>query len=527
MTWLKKAVFHPVLFALYPVLALFVHNLNKLTFADVFGVIGIVLVLALLAWLLFATFTKDKRKSAIATSVFLFEFFSFGHISVTTSIFVIWAFGLGLNDALTVGRLSLLILMATIEVMIVYALKNTKSDLAILHQFLNIFAIILVVSVISNWVFTTFGQNRIRAFVDSWHNSVNAEAQQIDTGVGSRPDIYYIIVDSYAGTRVLQETYQTDNSEFLAFLRERGFYVAEKSRANYCQTTLSLASSLNYTHLQEVADQVGTETGSQKPLIAMAENSRLLARLQQYGYTFVSFASGYSGTEFKTADVYLAPPWNLDAFQSELVNTTPLPVLLELPFLDTQNDLHRERILYTLTHLGNVKSGDAPVFVLAHIVAPHAPFVFGPNGEPRQPGGQFALDDVTDSRYSKEEYIQGYRDQLAFVTKKLQETIEDLLSRSPEPPIIVLQADHGPRRSELDWLSFENPDLDEAFSILNAYYFPEQDHDALYPHITPVNTFRVVLNNYFGTSYPMLDDGSYYSSAERPYLFHSIQGQQQ
>ena len=46
------------------------------------------------------------------------------------------------------------------------------------------------------------------------------------------PDIYYIILDGYARADILEELYNYDNSEFLEFLEQRGFFVADQGRAN-------------------------------------------------------------------------------------------------------------------------------------------------------------------------------------------------------------------------------------------------------------------------------------------------------
>ena len=40
--------------------------------------------------------------------------------------------------------------------------------------------------------------------------------------------------------------------------------------------------------------------------------------------------------------------------------------------------------------------------------------------------------------------------------------------------------------------------------ILNAYYLPGADPRVFYPTISPVNSFRVVFNTYFGASLPLL-----------------------
>ena len=51
----------------------------------------------------------------------------------------------------------------------------------------------------------------------------------------------------------------------------------------------------------------------------------------------------------------------------------------------------------------------------------------------------------------------------------------------------------------------------DRVKILNAYYLPDGGNKALYPTITPVNTFRVIFNTYFGGNYELLPDVSRYS----------------
>jgi hypothetical protein len=45
--------------------------------------------------------------------------------------------------------------------------------------------------------------------------------------------------------------------------------------------------------------------------------------------------------------------------------------------------------------------------------------------------------------------------------------------------------------------------------ILNAYRVPERMRGALYQSITPVNTFRVVLNDLFSADLPLQNDDSF------------------
>ena len=49
-------------------------------------------------------------------------------------------------------------------------------------------------------------------------------------------------------------------------------------------------------------------------------------------------------------------------------------------------------------------------------------------------------------------------------------------------------------------------DTDYAYQILNAAYLPGLERHPYYEKITPVNTFRILFNEYFEGQYPLLED---------------------
>lgn len=166
-----------------------------------------------------------------------------------------------------------------------------------------------------------------------------------------------------------------------------------------------------------------------------------------------------------------------------------------------------------LEQLNMVPSLESPKLVFAHITAPHPPFVFGPNGEPR-PAKSFK-----DGNYyegTTQEYIEGYRGQVAYLNQRLVEIIDHILENSDPEPIIILQADHGPG-AYLNWDSVEATCLQERMSILNAYYLPGQDCDQFPEAITPVNSFRLIFDRYFNTGVGFTSDQSYFSLWSAPY----------
>jgi len=59
-------------------------------------------------------------------------------------------------------------------------------------------------------------------------------------------------------------------------------------------------------------------------------------------------------------------------------------------------------------------------------------------------------------------------------------------------------------------------------AILNAYYLPRGGQDLLYENISPVNSFRLIFDYYFGGNFGLLEDGSYFSSYQQPFDFTLI-----
>ena len=56
-------------------------------------------------------------------------------------------------------------------------------------------------------------------------------------------------------------------------------------------------------------------------------------------------------------------------------------------------------------------------------------------------------------------------------------------------------------------------------AILNAYYLPDGGERVLYEGITPVNSFRMIFDQYFGASYDKLEDASYFSDYKNPFKY--------
>jgi hypothetical protein len=92
--------------------------------------------------------------------------------------------------------------------------------------------------------------------------------------------------------------------------------------------------------------------------------------------------------------------------------------------------------------------------------------------------------------------VEGYVDSVKYINSRMLPILRTLIEDSDVPPIIVLEGDHG--------LNDEN-----RTQNLSAYFLPGDGSQDLYGNITPVNSFRVIFNHYFGAKYELLPDETF------------------
>lgn len=323
------------------------------------------------------------------------------------------------------------------------------------------------------------------------------------------PDIYVIVLDGYARQDVLRDVYQRDNSEFIEKLEKRDFYVASDSRSNYVQTPYTMASFWNLDYLKTWDSPEEYDQYLYEPI----QNNRVFQALDEIGYTTVSFRGAAQFTEVRSSDVYLSSFLPLNDFEALLLVDSPVELLadtLDLGMPIQTYRTHRQRTLYQLDMLKEIPTTiPGPKIVYAHIMVPHPPFIFYPNGDTHEPPHPFTMAEGPGYQGGQQEYWNGYREQVKFINKEIIKVIDAILRKSESPPIILLMGDHGP--ASMFNFSLDEPGcVWERTGILYAAFLPGHEHDGtLYPSISPVNTFRVIFNTYFETDLPLLEDRSY------------------
>ena len=492
----KSPNLHPFLFAAYPALTFLAHNIEQARASDALRSILFSLVGAALVFIALKAILRDSYKAGVVTSIWVSLFFTYGH-----------AYNLIEGARLmgvTIGRHRLMApVWLGLAGLALWWGARPHGDLQTACRGLNAISVAVLL--------LPLGQIGVYQFSVRMANpglaASRAEASTPLSPTHGKPDIYYIILDSYSRDDMLKKHYGLDNTQFLSQLDQMGFYVARCAQSNYGQTELSLASSLNYNYLDKLGDQYQPGNTRRAGLIELIQHSAVRTNMESLGYTVVALDTGFDPTRLTDADIYLAPRTRseINDFEETFVRTTAARLIVEgvaslnlPPDWEKRDQAHRERILYELEQLRQLPDLPGPKFVFAHIITPHWPYIFGPNGEPV---------------HERPESETGYRDQVIFINRQILPILQKIIDRSKVAPIIIVQGDHG---AVLD-------DPQRRMTILNAYYLPEGGAQSLYESISPVNTFRVIFNSYFGLQAPFLDDISYYSSYEEPYNYQVIE----
>jgi hypothetical protein len=508
-------VLHPLFFAAYPVLALYQSNIALFPAQNLIRPLAVLFACVLTLWGFLWLFMRSGSRAAAVVSVAVLMFFTYHHVwhqIETISMNAIFGSEQRFFEIWTAITLILMFLVGW----------KAKAS-SVTTRFLNVFALLLMLipsfAICSTW----YRANKIYSQSDP---EAPAQATVKVASMGRPPDIYYIILDGFGRQDALQKFIGYSDADFIQGLQQRGFYVANNAHSNYCQTELSLASSLNYSYLEQVVPKQELNTNNRLILDKLIDKSAASKYLKKQGYLYVGVGSGGPMIHMDSADILRRPDSSgLTYFETSLIQNTPVAHRSKKE-IGEPFESKRKQINSGFQHLAQ-SAGVSPVprFVFCHIFAPHPPFVFNADGSAAAEYGQFGIGDGNDfyalNKQTRKDYCDGYANQAKYIARQTLAAIDSILRKSSPPPIIILQGDHG-SKSLLDQESLEKTDIRECFSNLNAYYVPADIKQRLYPSITPVNSFRLVFNSLFNANLPLLPDKSYYTTWSEPYAFQDV-----
>lgn len=498
-TRIIRSLLFSLLLGLFPIIALWRYNLGQLANAALLNPLLITVVFILLSFGLGLLISRSWEKAGLFSALTSVFTLSFGHIYNVVGQKVI----LGL----TLGYVKLLVIYAFVFLLLILLVLRAKKVSSSIFLFGNLLGAALLVINFYPMLVHDIQLEKI---------NIKSEAANTETaasGSSPRPDIYYIVLDAYARSDIMQEVMGYDNSGFIQALQERGFYIPDCAYSNYDGTMKTITSVLNMTYLSDLNVSINEEDEFIKSNNELVINNRAREAFKQLGYQFVTGRGYNSLLDINDSDVYLNYWRNqtgnddLDKqrFSSLYFNTTILRVFSEiyksnpakaawLPYwlaVDRESNAYLKEATfwyyqnnYMFDSLETIPARPGNYFVYAHINAPHGPYVFRANGSFNYP---------LDSQDDRVLYVEAVK----YINQRVLEVVDTLQSTSDVQPIIILQADHS--------IHVLTTGLNKH-KILSAYYLPGDLNTPPYPTITPVNNFRLILKDYFDASELLLPD---------------------
>jgi hypothetical protein len=473
-----------LLFAIYPVLALYAFNVDELELNQLLFPLFFSLGFTLILFVLWLIILKNILQASLATVLLLVIFWNYGLLYM------------GITKLISLKHWHLMPVMLFIYFHLVYFIRKARNPktlynlntIVLLPIFLLIVINVITILPAEFKKFTTLNNN----------HKVNLSAHE---GLAGKyfPDIYIIILDEYAGFKTIKEEWGYDNKSFNLFLKDKGFFIAENSKSRFTGTVTSLPTLMNI----EYADGNLTEV----ELYQRYNNNFLFSYLDKTGYKIV-FLDGFSRSQHTLNQkniLHLYYEYIDIKHGNQLVGFSDLVVKQSmfgpLIIIDENADIYYQANKYFFNYIKNypltVNKTEQPGFLYAHINCPHLPYVFDRNGDFSENPTNYWEYKSLPKNLLKKLYLEQY----IYVTKRMTNIVSEILKASENEPVIILLSDHGPRE-----VSSGNENPEHFQRVLNAVYFPDGDYGNLYDSIAPVNTLRVVLNKYFDKNYKMLED---------------------
>jgi hypothetical protein len=481
-----------LLAVIYPVIFLYSYNAKIVNIGSLWYPLISSLLIGGVVFGLFLALMRNAARASLSTVIFMIFFYSYGPVYDKL---------LAVNK-IQIEHFTFLPAYLTLGVYVSALTGLLKNKFAVQGQkiLLGLAGILIAYNVIM------IVPSEIQKAQVNRENSTAVAAKA--TPAKKSPDIYFIIFDEYAGFDAIKEYWHdTYVDGFETFLEQKGFFVANHSESEkLVDSLIEISDRLNIRHNGDVAF-------GKLAYFELIRDNKVMRILKEQGYTTVVFNGlklGYPTLDSIPADVYYSPDdvahstsqqsgLMIDEFWQMVLDKTMIrPISNLLNVNDPWLFKFQNMLFFSKERVKNLQDIQSPKFVYAHFLFPHTPFMFNEDGMPVSPNHKF------DWNY--------YLGQHKYATKLAKEIVTSLIDQADpaNPPIIVLQSDHGARMIKVD-----NPDAviltdypnQYKTHIMNALYLPGYDTSTLTEDMKPYLTFQLIFKHYFDLDIPV-EEGS-------------------
>ncbi len=491
IAWMKKLIAFPWYIVFLPVFFI-LHAYN-----NYFGLIPVpfvakylhyYLLLAIMlfffGWWLF----KDRIKSGVFTISFLIIFFFFGSAYDFMQ-------RIHLPSILTSYKF-LLVLILVFMILLAILLKRKAPPVKAHQFFFLLFLILMVMEICTCLYYVLSGRKNDPAIKNP------PLALQLKPGL-AQPDIFFIVFDEYTSSKALKKYFGFDNSALDSSLENDGFYISHDSKSNYNSTVMSMASTLNMQYFNRPLENTDNDARSLLEGSLSIGRSYVPKLLEQQGYEIINYGLFDIGSHKAKGSrpflEYEARALSLETLWGRIQRDILWNLVVRMPGYSEKKSGDKEYIERNQSNFSqfltalNIPSSK-PRLVLSHLLLPRRPAYVDRNGNPRITSMEDFRDENHDSLYLE---------QVLYANKLIDSIGKAAIKGRQRPLVLIIEGDHGNR-----YAAWGITIREKHFMNLNAYYFSDRDYSMLYDSISPVNSFRVVLNKYFNAGLPLLKDST-------------------
>jgi hypothetical protein len=272
----KKQAYHPFLIGILFLSNELRFNFNYYSFWECFLLIAIILAFCTFTFLIIKQILKNELKAGLISTSFIIINIFFHDI--VNKLQEIQFFTASLSDSVIPADILYIPFLGLVWVVFCIYILKSKKGFQLINSYLNLVITIFILIEISKWIYGPNVEIKI-----SDHTNFKSEHVQNKSG---KPDIYYIILDSYTSSESLNEFWNYDNSGFQDSLKKEGFYIANKSKSDYASTYFCMASYLNSSLLN--SDSV--TISSNQILIGLIRNNKIIDFFNRQGYSIYNYS---------------------------------------------------------------------------------------------------------------------------------------------------------------------------------------------------------------------------------------------
>jgi Sulfatase len=335
-------------------------------------------------------------------------------------------------------------------------------------------------------------------------DAVKTKIEKIDfntTAVKSKPDVYFLLFDEYAGYKSLQDSFGFKNDSLYNFLQQQHFK-ALPVFSNYDFTPYSMSSILNMQYVAGSYNNQMLTQGDVQQRFGEIRKAEVAEIFKMMGYKTANYSVFDFDNNPALAQTNGLFPIHAALLTNKIFHNRLLKDIgwwfvtgrFQIPFIKKnilyKGDEYNKQVEKKVIETAANKTAQ-PVFCYAHFFLPHSQYY-------RDSSGTFNAPEKISDLYNKSVYLS----YLKYTNSVMQGLVKNIAANDANA-IVIIMSDHG-------FYDYNSPGDYDAYNYNNICLvkMPGIKTDTANLPRSNVNFFRYLFNTGYGQNFPYLKDST-------------------